>query len=728
MKTRLSLLSSAGCAVAMAGIGLGGAVAQEAEDVEFGTRRLGTVTVTAQRFEQNLQNVPVAVTALDTQALEDKQVSDLLDLQQLVPNINMATNTGTANAARIFLRGVGEDESRGAVDQAVGIYVDGVYIGRSVGALFDIVDLDSIEVLRGPQGTLYGRNTIGGAIKLNSVRPQFENSGDIRATVGNNERYELRGTANLALAENTAVRLTALYRERDGFHDVIPNGPLLDQRRDGVGALHIMAYRGSLYTEFTPNWSLQLIADYTLDRSDPIPDSVAPGNDADNNIFTIEPIPGTLCTPTSTAIGCFNSYDQRARSQGVSATVKGNIGELDFTSISAYRELEDNLVSRIGFPYRQQTDQSQISQEFTLSSSGTGPLDWLVGGYYFSEDLLLNTTFIFPFTIDTSTESYAIFGQGTYALTDALRLTGGLRYTNESKDFAGANNLLPFSRTESADFDNVSFTLGADYRFNDNVLAYGKYSTGFKSGGWSPDAFSGTAVFLPVDEETLDSFEVGLKTDLLENRVRLNAAAFFNQYEGLQIGATVPGLGFTRFNVAETEIRGFELEGIWQITDNFQLNGNLGLLSAEYTKATGDQARGLTNNGAGCPVGTDPANDPQIIACALGLDLKNAPEYKATIGALYTYPILNGELVLSGDVSFEDDTWSLVANSPPHARIDGPTLFNARARYQSRAGWFVAVWGKNIADKEYYRASSANFFTTYASEPQTYGVDFGFRF
>lgn len=143
---------------------------------------------------------------------------------------------------------------------------------------------------------------------------------------------------------------------------------------------------------------------------------------------------------------------------------------------------------------------------------------------------------------------------------------------------------MPFSRTDSADFDNVSFTLGADYRFNENVLAYGKYSTGFKSGGWSPDAFSGTAIFLPVDEETLNSFEVGVKTDLLENRVRLNAAAFFNQYEGLQIGATVPGLGFTRFNVDETEIMGFELEGIWQVTENFQLNGNLGILSAEYTK------------------------------------------------------------------------------------------------------------------------------------------------
>lgn len=727
MRYRTSLSAGASLAVLLSGASVLPAAAQETDTSEPGTRRLGAVTVMAQRVEENLQDVPVAVTALDTAMLEDKQVADLLDLQSVVPNINMATNTGTANAARIFLRGVGEDESRGAVDQAVGIYVDGVYVGRSVGSLFDVVDLASIEVLRGPQGTLYGRNTIGGAIKLNSVRPQFANSGDVRATVGNNGRYDLRATGNVQLAENTAFRVTGLLRERDGFHDVIPNGANADQRRDGVGRLHIMALRASLYTQFSPDWSLLLTADHTLDRSDPIPDSVAPGNDADNNIFTIEPIPNASCTPGSTAIGCFTAYDQRAKSAGISATLEGDIDGLDFTSITAYRELEDNLVTRIGFPFRQQTDQSQFSQEFTLGGS-FGVMEWLAGAYYFTEDLTLDSVFIFPFTIDSSTESYALFGQGTYALTNALNITAGLRYTSESKDFSGANLLLPFSRTDSADFDNVSYTIGMDYRFNDAALGYAKFSTGFKSGGWSPDAFSGTAVFLPVEEETLQSFEVGLKTDLFDNTVRLNTAAFFNRYDGLQIGATVPGLGFTRFNVDETEIMGLEVEGVWQITDSFQINGNLGLLSAEYTSVTGDQARGLTNNGAGCRAGTNPADDAEVIACAKNLELKNAPEYKASIGALYTMPLQGGELIFSTDVSFEDDTWSLVANSPPHALTRGPTLLNARVKYESVQGWSLAVWGKNLTDEEYWRASSAGSFTTYASEPITYGIDLGWRF
>ena len=701
-------------------------MAQESSEEE--ARRLGPVTVTAQRVEENLQDVPVAVTALSTEQLEDKQVLNIRDLTAQVPNINIATNTGTASAARIFLRGVGEDESRGAVDQAVGIYVDGVYIGRSVGSLFDVVDLQSLEVLRGPQGTLYGRNTVGGAIKLTSVRPQFENSGKLNAVFGNYDRFELKGTANFQIAETTALRITGLSRIRDGFHDVVPNGALSGQGVSDVGDLDTLAFRVSGYHEFNDDWSLLVAIDHTDDNSDPIPDSVAPGNDADNDIFTIEPVPGSADCPATglLPIGCFTAYGSEVQSTGVMARVEGAIGSLDFTSISAYRELEDELNTRIGFPFSQMTDQDQFSQEFTIGQTGQSSLDWIAGLYIFQEDLVLDSVFIFPFSIDTSTDSIALFGQGTFEVNDQLSLTGGLRYTEDSKDFDGAGP-FGFARTDSADFDNVSYTVGADYRFNDEVLGYAKFSTGFKSGGWSPDAFSGTAVFLPVDEETLDSFEVGLKADFADT-VRVNAAAFYNQYEGLQIGATVPGLGFTRFNVDETEISGLEIEGIWQITDNFQINGNIGILDAEYTSVTGDQARGLTNNGAGCPAGVDPAVDTQIISCALGLDLKNAPEYKATIGALYTQPAFNGEVIISGDASFEDDTWSLVANSPPHALIEIDTLINGRIKYADERGWSVALFGRNLTDEEYYRAASASSFTTYASPPLEYGVEVGFEF
>lgn len=703
------------------------APAMAQDDEADNARRLGTVNVTAQRVEENLQDTPVAVTALSTEQIEDKQVLNIRDLTAQVPNINIATNTGTASAARIFLRGVGEDESRGAVDQAVGIYVDGVYIGRSVGSLFDVVDLESIEVLRGPQGTLYGRNTIGGAIKLTSVKPQFENSGKVGATFGNYNRQEFKATGNIQLGDRTAARVTAFSRTRDGFHDLRPNGPLTTTARDGVGELDTLAIRGSLYHEFNNDWNVLFALDHTDDRSDPIPDSIVPGQDADNDIFTIEPAPGTTCPAGGLLpLGCFSDYNQELQSSGISARVEGVLGGLDFTSITAYRDLEDELSTRIGFPYSQMTDQNQFSQEFTIGQNGQGALDWIAGVYFFQEDLSLDSTFIFPFSIDSSTDSLAVFGQGTYAVNDRLSLTAGVRATNDEKDFDGTGP-FGFARMDSQEFDNLSYTVGADYRVHDNLLGYAKYSTGFKSGGWSPDAFSGTAVFLPVDEETLDSFEVGVKSDW-NDTLRINAAAFFNQYEGLQIGATVPGLGFTRFNVDETEISGLEFEAVWQITENFQLNGNAGFLDAEYTSLTGDQARGLSNNGAGCPAGTDPTNDAQIISCALGLSLKNGPEYKTTLGALYTTPFQQGELIISGDVSFEDESWSLVANSPQHALIDFDAILNARVKYQDDRGWSVAAFARNLNDVEYYRASSASSFTTYASPPLEYGVEFGAEF
>ena len=710
-------------------------VAMSLPNVAFA--QIDEIITTAQRTSENLQDVPIAVTALNAEQLEINQVQDILDLQSQIPNINIATNTGTASAARIYLRGAGEDESRGAVDQAVGIYVDDVYIGRSVGSLFDVVDLEQIEVLRGPQGTLYGRNTIGGAIKLTSVKPQFENSGDVRATLGNNARYDLRATGNLAIGESSAIRVTGLLRERDGFHDVIPNGPLTDQRRDNVGRLDVASFRGSFYSEFSDNWSLLISADQTVDRSDPIPDSIAPGDDADNNIFTVEPAPGTTCPPTGGfigfSLGCFNTYDQRLKTRGISAKINGAFGNLDFASITGYRDLEDTLSTRIGFPYSQATDQSQFSQEFTLGSNAAENFDWVLGAYFWNENSLLESTFVFPFSVDVETTSLAIFGQGTYDINDQLGVTLGLRYTDETKDLDAARlGGSTFARNESADFNNLAYTLGLDYKVNDDSLLYGKYSTGFKSGGWSPDAFGADAIFLPVEEEKLKSFEVGYKGELLDNTVRFNVAAFFNQYEDLQIAATVPGLGFTRFNVNEAEIKGLEIEGTWQVSENFQFNGNVGLLDAKYTDLSESQARGLNgNNGFDVcgPGGADAIPTAQsAIDCSLDLELKNAPDYKFTVGGLYTQPIANGELTASANISHEGESFSLVANSPAHTLIEPITLANARLAYKSDAGWTAAIWGKNIFDKEYYRATSATALTTYASEPITYGIDLGYTF
>lgn len=692
------------------------------------------VVTTAQRRVQSAQDVPVSLTVLSSEDLEIRQIEDTLDLQSFVPNLNLGTNTGTANAARIFLRGIGEDESRGLVEPAVGTYVDGVYMGRLVGSLFDLVDLEQIEVLRGPQGTLYGRNSNGGAIKIRTMRPDTEEfSANGRVTIGNNERFDVKGSVNLPITDTTAVRLSGLYKTRDGFFDVNPNGTLAGQEVENVGDLDTVAFRGSLSQDIG-SWNVLLIADYTDDNSDPIPSSIIDTLDADGNLFTVEPAPGTSCVDGGPAdreagsfqfvrpVGCFTGFFNETKSQGVSATISGDVGQFSVESITAFRRLDDDLSGHIGFPYRQFTDQEQLSQEVTASSNFDGAFNFVTGIYYFKEDLNLDTSFVFPFSVAADVESFAIFGQGQFDVGD-FTLTGGLRYTDETREFEGLARSSGLNNAVDVGGDNVSYNVKVDYDVNDDVMLYASYATGFKGGAVSPDCFGPAACFQPVEEEEVGTIELGFKTRLVDDRVRFNGTYFFNQYDNLQIAASVPGLGFTRFNVDETEISGFEFDLTFAPNERFELSANLGLLDGEYTSLTIAQAGGLTNNGVPCAGGI------VTIECAQDLELKNAPNYKANIAATYYQPFAGGELIFSGDISFEDDSFNLVANSPLSAATDIPDLMNARIAYRpDDAFWNVAIWARNLTDKEYFRAGTGNANAVYASEPMTYGVDFGFNF
>ena len=459
--------------------------------------QLEEIVVTAERREASIQDVPASVTAITADTLEQKLITNVRDLQVQVPNLNIATNTGTASGARIFLRGIGEDESRGAVDQAVGIYVDDVFIGRSVGSLLDLVDLERVEVLRGPQGTLYGRNSNGGAIRLVSRKPSTEgNEFEIGATVGSDSRFDARLMGNVAISDATALRFSLLSRNRDGFHTLIPNGDLAGQGGN-VGEVQVAAFRLALGHQFNDAWSLNLAIDRTDDDTDPIPDSVNPPRDADNNIFTIEPVPGSLCTAPVTpfsGVGCVLDYSSSVEIQGVSLTVIGELGDYTFKSLTGSRSMEDSLASRISLVYSQATDQDQFSQEFSLSSNYDGPFNFVTGLYLFNEEFTLNSTFLFDFIVDVDTSAWAVFGHGKYQLTDALTLTAGLRYTDEERDIISSNiTLAPtdpgFTVVSPLSYSKTTYNVALDYAFNDKTMVYGSFSTGFKSGGASSDCF-----------------------------------------------------------------------------------------------------------------------------------------------------------------------------------------------------------------------------------------------
>jgi len=708
----------------------------------------GVILVTAQRREQDLQDVPAAVTALSGDMLQSRQIADTNDLQNQIPGVVISTGTGTSNSARIYFRGIGEDESRGAIDPAVGIYVDNVYLGRTVGSLVDLVDIEQIEVLRGPQGTLYGRNTNGGAIKITSVRPQTNEislAGELG--YGNFDRLQGRITGNLGF-EDGAVRISAMHRRRDGYFTFNPNGAFAAQAGTEIGREEVFAIRASFLAELSDTWDVLVIADHSTDNSQPMPSSfIAQSNDPavrtdrDGDIFTVEPLDNVTCsslTPANfLAVGCFGDFRSNVKTQGVSLQATGNYDNFSVTSTTAYRTLNDELSTHISFPYSQQTDQNQFSQELLFSSDFDGMINFVAGAYYYNESAALAFNFVFPFDLEFDTESFALFSQATVEL-GALNLTGGLRWTTETREFLGnaGGPLAGFGTGIARDFetDNITWTAKADYSLTDDVLVYASYSTGFKTPGTSADCFSPAACFRGVNEEELDAIEVGVRTQFAEGRGTFNATYFYNDYRDLQISGTLPTGGFTRINAGEATIQGIELEGSIRPTSGLTIYGNASWLDAQYEVVDFAQAgllSGSTTTAAGptCSAAdpTDTAYQQQIIDCALKLDLKNAPEWKALLGFNYDIFTDAGDIFFGADFAYEEDSFGLVANNPgslsePGFRIDARVGFET-----SDERWRITLWGKNLTDREYFRAATG-LNQVYASPPLTFGVDVGFRF
>ncbi len=750
-------LTAATALMATTALATPAALAQEADqsatdELVFNTAsRDEAIVVTAQRRAQDLQDVPVAVTALSGDQLQARQITEVTDLQNQVPSVVITTGTGTSNSARIFFRGIGEDESRGAIDPAVGIYVDNVYLGRTVGALVDLVDIEQIEVLRGPQGTLYGRNTNGGAIKISSVRPQLgELSLAGEMGYGNYERIQGRAIANVPVGDLAAMRVSGLYRQRDGYFTYNPNGAFADQAGTEVGKEEMFSLRGSIFGKMSDNWSLLVIGDYTRDTSQPTPSSIIAESgdprvvtDRDRDLFTIEPAPGVTCSaatpPNFRPIGCFGDFRAEIDTYGVSVQLTGEYERFTVSSITAARGLDDLLSSHITFPYFQTSNQFQFSQELLVNTAFEGPFNFVAGAYYYEEDAEIAFDFVFPFDMDIDTTSFALFGQGALEI-GALTLTGGLRWTTEKRDFLGnARGPLAAFGTgieRRADSENITWTAKADYSLTPDILVYASYATGFKTPGFSPDCFNPTACFAQVDGEELDAIEAGLRTQFFDGRATFNATYFYNDYKDLQISGTLPNGAFTRINAGEARIQGVELEASVRPISGLTIYGNASWLDAEYQSVAFNQAALLTNSsnttpGFTCANATatpgTPAYQQQVIDCALGLSLKNAPEWKALIGFNWDVLVGPGELFFGADFAYEDDSFALVAN-PPGSLVEPGLRIDARVGLRSAdERWRVTLWGKNLTDRRYFRATtSVN--QVYPSPPLTFGVDVGFRF
>jgi iron complex outermembrane receptor protein len=710
--------------IAMAVFAVGGSNAL----AQSGATSLEEVIVTAQRREESLQDVPGAVSALTELDLERKQIGNVLDLQSSIPNISISQNTGTPSGARIYLRGIGEDESRATVEPAVSMYVDGVFIGRQIGSLFDLLDIERIEVLRGPQGTLYGRNTNGGAIKIISKKPDTSGSSlKAKLTAGEEGRYDGVIAANWAISENSALRFSVMQRTRDGLFETSDG--------EEVGEWDLSAVRAA-YRYTAGDWDVLLSFDAVRDDSDPRPFARTEEVDAavdDGNVYTL------------TGNGDSDRYGSEVEQDGLALTISYQWGDYDISSISSYRTLEDELASIIGTPYDQETDQSQFSQEFQITSNLDGPFNWVAGFFYFQEDIDLDYIFVFVpnvleahTALEVDTTAWALYGQGYYDFSDTLRLTLGVRYTDEEKDFEGRNldSSLPafgftiptdILRDDSEDWTNTDVKIALSWDVQDNITLYGSYTTGFRSGAWSPDGLSESAFFIPVEDEQVDAYELGIRSDWLDNRLRANLTVFFNEYEDYQQSGTTD-MGFTRYAVDEVETNGAELELTMLPLPGLEVSLNVGYLDGEYTDVSSNAARGLTGVTLEDP--TDAAEVAARIALAESNDLKNAPEWNAGLTAIYTLSLQNGMYVSFGtDLAYEKESFNLAAN-PEELKRDDTFIVNARIALGDEAGgWEVALWGKNLDDEIYYPAAvSGGGGGVFPADPRLWGLDLTLNF
>ncbi|MEZ5927965.1 MAG: TonB-dependent receptor [Parvularculaceae bacterium] len=679
--------------------------------------QLDEVVVTARKTEESLQQVPVSVASATGAELEKRSIADLSDLAEATPNITFGQQAqGGRIGGLVFIRGVGQRDSLAVYDPAVGVYIDGVYLGRMNANDLDMLEIERVEVLRGPQGTLFGKNTSGGAVNIVTKRPDTSADafgGRVMATTGSRDRFDIQGSVNVPLVADTlAFQLSGSRRTQDGYGHRLTDG-------DDMGDTHRSSLRGQLLFTPTDNFSATLSGDWTtIDEKNAsfnltgVNTNIPPVQAL--NFFTTETYDERWLSPGPYEYYGGGPNSSRGELWGGSLTLDLDMGWAQLKSISAYREVSiHNDEDPDGSPVNildqyQQVDQHQVSQELQLTGdSFDNRLNWVLGAYYFHEEAhdnidyaLLTALFgtAVSFSQDNMVEnnSYAVFGQGSYNITDKLRLTAGLRYTNDEKivDFAHYSfpddvQLLPLL-TGKHSSESFSPRVGLDYQWTPDVMTYFSVAQGAKNGGYNGRANAVTD-FTEFEDEYVWTYEAGIRTEFLDGVGRFNATGFYSKYKDLQIqitGSTLVGGAPQPFNVItnvpKANIKGGEAELVLAPMEGFLFNAALGLTFAEYTELP---------------------TDPTFVASGvINLDSKfmNAPEATFAAGAEYTHDLSSSlEATLRVDYSYRSKIYYNVENTAPLVQ-DKYGLLNARLSFlHEPSGLTVSVFGTNLTD-EYY--------------------------
>jgi iron complex outermembrane recepter protein len=716
-------------------IRLAPALAQTApaqDSTASGTGQLQEIVVTAQRRSERLQDVPIAVTALDAAALQSAGIKGTSDLAQAVPGLSFNTQGGGFAQPRI--RGVGIAGSAPGVENPVAVYIDGVYYGASNSLLFDLYDIAQVAVLKGPQGTLFGRNATGGLIQVTTRDPSQSPSADLLGTVGNKQSFgtDLFLTGGLVgpLAGSIAFHLDD---QNDGFGRNLPTNQEVDQH-------HSYASRGKL--QFVPDDATK--ATLSMDYSERHSSEFA------IRVLGLQPYTGTPAPggPFDTDLNAAGLFD--LRQWGASLNVQHDFGGARLVSTTAYRysfmhNFFDGDQSPFDAVFVQVNDrEQQVSQELQLISSDAGRLSWQLGLFYywsrgeyppFETDIVS----ILPpgappvaaqslYYSREELNSYAEYGQATYKVNDTTNVTAGLRYTIDKRSHENTNDfIIPafFSTTTtggaaSKDFDKLTWRFSVDHHFSQDVLGYASYNRGFKSGAFDAAAIP-AAVYKP---ETLDAFEIGTKTEFLEHRARLNVATFYYNYTNIQVTQFSNHTEFI-YNGKGARSYGLDLDLTGNLTNALSVNAGVSLIHARYESFP--NAFQTTPNPACAGVGCG-GNTVTLTDNATGHKLQNTPDYTFNTGVSYLIPVSFGALTMSANYYFNGGYFSEPENrlrQPSYGVLDTTAMWSSNnGRYEAR------LWGKNLTNKVY--ASQLNAIDVgdarIAAPGRTFGITGGIHF
>ncbi|MCW3838286.1 TonB-dependent receptor [Sphingomonas canadensis] len=714
----------------------------------------GEIVVTAQFRDQNLQDTPLAITAMTGDQLEARGQNSVADIAGQAPNVSLEKGEGQRGSGLIaYIRGIGQYNSAPFYEPGVGTYVDDVYIASMTGALFKLLDLDRVEVLRGPQGTLAGKNSVGGAIKLFSLKPKGDGSGYAEVTYGSFDRIEGRAAGDFALTDNMFVRINVAAKKEDGYVTRLDYGclnpasgfPQLVGPGDGckagtAGGESYVAGRAALRWLPAENIEINISGDYTAERNDPGADMLA----AITNQANVPPtaVAGIAIDSRFATGGTYTSYadfcnrlayggtgaycfdpTNKADIWGIQGSVDVDLSDhFSVKAITSYRSFATYAPNDSdGTPIPLSNLQvgyhgNQFSQELRLNGEVADNLLFTLGGYYLRSFVngdqrvdIQYINFLFFNDDDTTSKSKAGYAQVVWDPIPQLHLTGGLRYTKETKDYVfyrtepnGASTPIPglyglqgIYRGNSWDYrGNISFDV------NDDVMIYAQYATGFKGGGTNGQPFFPDQVY-PFGPERIGTWEGGVKMSLLDRRLTLNSAVFYSDYTDIQLQAltcpppSTPAPCAGPQNVGSAHIKGFEIELAAEPVDGLNIDATLAHLDFDYY---------AINN---------------VPTMTLDMRAPFTPEWKASFGAQYKIPLGGGAGSITPriDVTYQSDLYTDPVNTAFN-RIAGRTLANARLTWDNPdRNWQLALEVTNLTDKYYY----SNYIDNTTFTGSTYG-------